>query len=1240
MLRYNRYRLLFIPLSIKKHSTIMKLHLPKALLSAIAVIWALSPVYAETIKLSTGTAITEINRDITVGQDEYIGYVSSKGLYTDFDSTQTTNSLLLGKTEQKKIGIPLLAQGKYKEITTLYNLTLESNAIVAVGGKNGNMGEGKEEYLGTLIAGVVTVQDTAQLLASNAKLHTLNVNGGTVALHGGNTTNSDFSQGNNYLGNSKTPYGIEGTFFGSTSTSYINAPKQTQITHALNVSNGDLIMGSAASSANTPSYVHYVNAFGEKNVSLEIGDYTLGFSGQAAIITQDGGNMEVYGDSIAMGGLKIEQKGSENATMYFRDRLAFDSAGTNSIIQSNDNASLIIGRLIAESGNQTINIDQSGKGYIQLAYGTEFKSSAEGTINITQNGGGSIDIGGGHQGHTAVLGKTFANNEYTTYNLTQSESGGTITLKSGAAITADSVSQTTNSAILNVEKNAKLTATTMNTKGTVKNYGTIDTKDLTVSGKYLINYGDIAVSETLKLEGGQLQTNAAGATTHSSITAANVVMGEGTYFHHDNATIQIDKLTATTSEIRVRQDESSLVIGKAGADTVHEVSNTKIMTSGTNRQQSDALTLYVYGTLKGDNNTINGSAIIDAIEGNGFTFKDQGFKNSQLKVGSITGGYIDVLNQKGGVEIGTIVSNDEASVSAIKAYQIGDVVVDSIDDKGKMELYAATGNVTVKGAATAATLNIAAGAEVSIGGALNVGTADIESYNGGITLNGGVADTLTLKAATGKYSYLYGGTQVGDLNVDGGHFQVKSSTGTLNAENIQLDNAGAYALFDGSTTAENIISNGANVYSRVNTLTVNDTLQLNGGTLTVNNNGALNAGNLELNDVSSVYVSNGSLQVDKFTDTTGTTVVASGADSKLVLGQDGGSQIHEANGTLFQLYNDVTLQVNGTLKGDSIRVNGAASIDQVEGNAFALSNYTEQNVSIGMIKGDNANIGNTNGNVEIGKLETNSNDSRSYISARETGDVSIGSIQDSGSVSVTAYGGNISVTGDVSSADLYITASKDVSIGGTLNAEKALLSAGGTMDLNGGTVGELHLTANSTDAVITLNTNEDLNVLGSLNLGNGYGLELDFELNSLDDNGAIIMGDGADLIFAKELTEASVSLSLSDVAKQIMLDGSSLDLDTETVFTFTLISNLGEQDVEELTQAINGKLVLNSDELVLTIPNAVDFEHSLLLVQNGELRVEGNSLVVDVVTQTVPEPTTATLSLLALAALAARRRRR
>ena len=149
---------------------------------------------------------------------------------------------------------------------------------------------------------------------------------------------------------------------------------------------------------------------------------------------------------------------------------------------------------------------------------------------------------------------------------------------------------------------------------------------------------------------------------------------------------------------------------------------------------------------------------------------------------------------------------------------------------------------------------------------------------------------------------------------------------------------------------------------------------------------------------------------------------------------------------------------------------------------------------------------------------------------------------------------------------------------------------------------------------------------------------MNFTIGSTTDaDGSVQMAASGDLA----VTGGILTLELTDVALTEMAAGATFE---GTEYGITLISGLSDADVLELESVINDALTLQKYEKELPVVLAEgDSKLPITIVSNG-LRLEGDKLQAVVVATNpnlvVPEPTTATLSLLALAGLAARRRRK
>lgn len=237
------------------------------------------------------------------------------------------------------------------------------------------------------------------------------------------------------------------------------------------------------------------------------------------------------------------------------------------------------------------------------------------------------------------------------------------------------------------------------------------------------------------------------------------------------------------------------------------------------------------------------------------------------------------------------------------------------------------------------------------------------------------------------------------------------------------------------------------------------------------------------------------------------------------------------------------------------------------------------------------------------------------------------SIKTTYKIDQSASSGSITIAENASITAEELTVGKDATL--TINGS---LTVTGTSSLIGTVnVGE--------SASFTFAETADMAVTTEMAITTGN--TMTFNIGSTTDaDGAMQMGEGGDLAFSG----GTFTLELEEAVKQEMAAGATLE---GTEYALTLISNLSDSDIAELSGVINGALTLQpySEEVDLIAPMAEGGTNTTLpitIVSTG-LRLQGNSLQATFVAtnpnQLVPEPTTATLSLLALAALAMRRRR-
>ncbi len=185
--------------------------------------------------------------------------------------------------------------------------------------------------------------------------------------------------------------------------------------------------------------------------------------------------------------------------------------------------------------------------------------------------------------------------------------------------------------------------------------------------------------------------------------------------------------------------------------------------------------------------------------------------------------------------------------------------------------------------------------------------------------------------------------------------------------------------------------------------------------------------------------------------------------------------------------------------------------------------------------------------------------------------------------------------------------------------------------MSGTPVNSASLAANN----LTVNTHSTLNIKsGLLDVKN----KLIFNIDTPDQTTAAIVMAGGD-INVQNIANA-VEFNLSDaVITDMMTDAMAYTRETgEELFTYTidLVSGLNATDKGEFVALMDsGKL-----EWSLELPTVYGGPITMTELVDSGLQWSGDTLQIQTTWKSTPEPTTATLSILALAALATRRRRR
>ena len=210
----------------------------------------------------------------------------------------------------------------------------------------------------------------------------------------------------------------------------------------------------------------------------------------------------------------------------------------------------------------------------------------------------------------------------------------------------------------------------------------------------------------------------------------------------------------------------------------------------------------------------------------------------------------------------------------------------------------------------------------------------------------------------------------------------------------------------------------------------------------------------------------------------------------------------------------------------------------------------------------------------------------------------------------------------------------------TIIADKVNVGKDATLNVNGNMTitGKASLTGTvnvGANTSFTLTETCDMDVMTDLELSAGNSIK--FMVDSATTEGSMQMTETGNLEFTGGTLELSLTeAALTEMAAEAHKDGKE--------FHVTLIGNLSDADVLELEGIINDELVLADYLVELELPTTYALTaQENITIEAHDLIVEDNALKAVVIAtnpNVIPEPATATLSLLALAALAARRRRK
>ena len=548
--------------------------------------------------------------------------------------------------------------------------------------------------------------------------------------------------------------------------------------------------------------------------------------------------------------------------------------------------------------------------------------------------------------------------------------------------------------------------------------------------------GDITIGK-LVTEAGEVKASGnISLSKGTNLTYTQVNSSEGNVTLK-GVTIVDSSLTATTGDITISDkstvDGGSIVVGGA-----LNLTNSNVTVDSLTGADGAGVKLNIAPSFNKTYLTVNNDLVLaEGSEINGGMM----YKETVVTANSITGTGV------------TIHSADLTATEGNLVLSNSHVDYSTDWGNGKSTLTAEKGNVEISGTV--------------LNGAI------IEATNGVVALDSVTGSgTLSITASTGVWSSITGESKLDDLVLESGNLQVKKEA-TFTADTVTLN---GQTYIDGTATIDKVVANDY-LNARVNDINIGE-LELNGDQLSVSHGAAVTVGTLTATG-KSISVS----------DTTNY------GSSQLIIGTDSAS-VHNVAGTRFAVNGESVLTVNGTLKGDGIKVGGVAQIENVEGDSFSfLNTQTEGDLKLGSYAGNYSLLENRKGDIEIGKLVTESS------TVKASGDITVGTGSEVANSTLNSSGGNITLTGTTAIGSVIRAANGTVTLNDSyastaagMDAQKVVVNSGSTLDV---TVHGLTLTGTgktNDEALVvdgTVNvTDSTLTIKGSNSqLGIAYGAD-------------------------------------------------------------------------------------------------------------------------------------------------------
>ncbi len=1013
----------------------------------------------------------------------------------------------------------------------------------------------------------------------------------------------------------------------------------------------DATMLNKVTLADATSSLYLTNSEGTKALKLTGAQGSVGLpldvaaevdeDGYLVVNSSAGNNVDYCGSMVVLSGTKLVAASNPNSfgKNYLTDTSRTITVQGGAVVDLNGMESyyhyvLEDGAVVTNSGG-AIAIDKLNMPVVDLLGNAEIRTDSRigilGTgfysdAQLNLNGNTLTKVGSGvfHLRNTDVSAGTLNVQEGTLEWLADTTmTNTTLQLGGGALLNHDSGSQNLGSLVI---------ATTVGS-------GTGATID--VYGEYILdvygNRGSLTVTgatkadELLTKKGtGQLNLNGAtlfkaGVTVENGTLVLNsattiggvITVSGGTLTIGTGGSVSIGSLTdfaGSTEEVTIPETNGLVAIAGATYKVLDKAEGATVNNFTAVNYGGNAYTLSTDGNI-----TIDGGKIYYAVEagsvvtvgGDAATAGTADATEFYVKDGAT----LAFAGEKSGIFTPDKHVQGDGTVRVTFAGGNHDKSVSMATFSGTVEAAGGHSNITTYNLGEGAALKLTAGEHWSNGGASNLDILLSDTKDAYVFRQ---SYELTL---TGKVSGQY--LDLGTTNSNGG-----TMTLTNSANDIKHVTVGTASNTSKLTLAADMGFTTINAAKADSVVTLNDGVTLTLGTGTAAETSAV---------TTLALAGNGGLNISEqaaLTITTqqgGGTLTKDGAGSLIITGNSAASALVINGGEL--VVNGATMAAttvsgDGTLKlaGDTNTFsNGVTLAGKVDFNGKAITGdltLADTVTVTGVVSASNIAVGtysNTTGMVTAGDITVGTalNSSAELTATKITGagnvNITGGKVTLNGSTDAFACTGSLAI----SDAELVATNAKievgasatlQLSNGAAVTADEINIVAGATLSLD-----DMAITTDAGDAMVAAYRVSSLNVINA---------DLTFSA------GSTLVTDGIGI----SMTEGSV-LTFNATS-----EGEKINL------VFTLGTEYGEEGLVQLFSNVDiVKFLMDGKEVdASTTLLASDFFTGDCINENTTLHYDSNTNMVYLqgVSKVVPEPTTATLSLLALAALAMRRRRK